>query len=36
LTGKEAEALGEVQEAIYTLGVAVEHQEHGAGAVFRP
>ena len=33
---KEVEAFGEVQQAIYALSVAVEHEKHGARAVFHP
>src|SRR5271154_3714258 len=36
LVGKEAQAFGEIKEAIYTFRVAVEHEEHGARAVFHP
>jgi hypothetical protein len=36
LVRKEVEAFGEVQQAIYTLSVAVEHKKHGARAVFHP
>ncbi len=32
----EAQVFCEVQEAIYTLSVAIQHEEHGAGAVFHP
>jgi len=33
---RETEAFGEVQQTIHALGIAVQHEEHGAGAVFRP
>ena len=32
----EAQAFGEVEQAIHALGVAIEHDEHGARSVFRP
>ena len=33
---RETEAFGEVQQTIHALGIAVQHEEHGAGAVFHP
>jgi hypothetical protein len=33
---RETEAFGEVQQTIHALGIAVQREEHGAGAVFRP
>ena len=32
----EAKAFDEVKEAIHTLSVAVQHDEHRTGAIFRP
>jgi hypothetical protein len=34
--GCEVKAFGEIKQAIYALGIAVEHDEHRAGMVFRP
>ena len=33
---RETEAFGEVEQTIHALGIVVQHEEHGAGAVFRP
>ena len=33
---REAEAFGEVEQAIHTSGVEVQHDKHRAGSVFRP
>ena len=33
---RETEAFGEVQQTIHALGIVVQHEEHGTGAVFRP
>ena len=33
--GREAEAFGEVEQAIHTPGVVVEHDQHRTGCVFR-
>ena len=33
---EETQAFGEVEQAIHTLGVVVEHDQHRAGSVFRP
>ena len=34
--GRKAEAFSEVEQPIYALSVAVEHEKHGARAVFHP
>ena len=33
---REVEAFGEVEQAIHTPGVVVQHYQHRAGSVFRP
>ena len=34
--GAEAETFGEVQQAIHTPGIGVEHEKHCARGIFRP
>jgi hypothetical protein len=34
--GHEAEAFGEVEQAVHALSVAVQQGEHRTGAIFRP